>query len=90
MDTKKMAEQPEVAKYQTPRGPAATAAKNKYRDSNYDRAELALPKGMKEKVKQLAKRKGQSFNEYVCEAVKDRAERDTEGKIEWGKQKERG
>ena len=29
-----------------PRGPAATVAKNKYRDKNYDRAELAMPKGM--------------------------------------------
>lgn len=28
-----------------PRGPAATVAKNKYRDKNYDRAELAMPKG---------------------------------------------
>ena len=31
----------EKKKYPTPRGAAATAAKNKYRDGNYDRMELA-------------------------------------------------
>ena len=36
-----------------PRGPAATAAKNKYRDHNYDRMELAVPKGMKARIKEL-------------------------------------
>lgn len=68
-----------------PRGPAATAAKNKYRDSNYDRAELALPKGMKARVKEIARQQGQSFNEYVCEAVKERAERDTGEELAWEK-----
>lgn len=90
MPEDKKASDQQKKKSTIPRGPAATAAKNKYRDNNYDRAELAMPKGMKEKVKQLAKQAGQSFNEYVCEAVKDRAERDTGGKIEWEKQKERG
>ncbi len=70
-----------------PRGPAATAAKNKYRDSNYDRAELALPKGMKARVKEIARQQGQSFNEYVCEAVKERVERDTEEELAWEKEK---
>ena len=36
----------EKKKYPTPRGAAATAAKNKYRAGNYDRMELAVPKGM--------------------------------------------
>lgn len=71
--------------YKTPRGPTATTAKNKYRDSNYDRAELALPKGMKTAVKQLAGQQGQSFNEYVCSAIKEKAERDTGKKLAWGK-----
>ena len=44
----------EKKKYPTPRGAAATAAKNKYRDGNYDRMELAVPKGMKEAVRAAA------------------------------------
>ena len=51
---------------QQPRGPAATVAKNKYRDKNYDRAELAMPKGMKAAVREVAKQQGRSFNDYVC------------------------
>ncbi len=68
-----------------PRGPAATAAKNKYRDSNYDRAELALPKGMKARVKEIAQQQGQSFNEYVCAAVKEKVQQDTGEELAWEK-----
>lgn len=70
-----------------PRGPAATAAKNKYRDNNYDRAELAMPKGMKAAVREIAKQQGQSFNEYVCAAVKEKVEQDTGEELAWGKHK---
>ena len=41
-----------------PRGPEATAAKNKYRDNNYDRMELAVAKGMKARIKEIAKEQG--------------------------------
>lgn len=75
--------------YQIPRGPAATIAKNKYRDKNYDRAELALPKGMKAAVKQIADQQGQSFNEYVCGAIKEKAERDTGQELTWHKDEEK-
>lgn len=68
-----------------PRGPAATAAKNKYRDNNYDRAELAMPKGMKAAVREIARQQGQSFNEYVCEAVKERVQQDTGEELAWEK-----
>ena len=77
-EDKKIAEQQEK-KSTIPRGPAATAAKNKYRDNNYDRAELAMPKGMKEAVREIAKQQGQSFNEYVCVAIKEKAQKDTGG-----------
>lgn len=80
------AQQPENKAYQIPRGPAATIAKNKYRDKKYDRAELALPKGMKAAVKQIAEQRGQSFNEYVCSAIKEKAERDTGEELTWEKQ----
>ena len=52
-EDKKTAEQQEK-KSTIPRGPAATVAKNKYRDKNYDRAELAMPKGMKAAVREVA------------------------------------
>lgn len=68
-----------------PRGPAATTAKNKYRDSNYDRAELAMPKGMKAAVREIARQQGQSFNEYVCAAIKEKVQQDTGEKLTWEK-----
>lgn len=70
-----------------PRGPAATIAKNKYRDKNYDRMELTLPKGMKADIAQLVEEgKASSNNSYVVEAVKEKYARDT-GE-EWKSEKE--
>ncbi|MCX4323478.1 MAG: hypothetical protein OSJ59_11000 [Lachnospiraceae bacterium] len=85
-EDKKIAEQQEK-KSTIPRGPAATAAKNKYRDNNYDRAELAMPKGMKEAVREIAKQQGQSFNEYVCVAIKEKAQKDTGEELAWEKKR---
>lgn len=34
----------EDKKWKVPRGKSSTKAKNRYRDANYDRCELALPK----------------------------------------------
>lgn len=84
LEDKKTVEQ-QGKKSTIPRGPAATAAKNKYRDNNYDRAELAMPKGMKTAVREIAKQQGQSFNEYVCAAVKEKVQQDTGEELEWGK-----
>ena len=70
-----------------PRGQAATAAKNKYRDSNYDRMELAVPKGMKARIKEIAKQQGYSSqNNYVVEAVKEKYQRDTGEELTWQKE----
>ena len=70
-----------------PRGPAATAAKNKYRDNNYDRMELAVPKGMKARIKEIAKEQGYSSqNNYVVEAVKEKYQRDTGEELTWQKE----
>lgn len=78
-------EMPDISKKNTiPRGPAATAAKNKYRDNNYDRMELALPKGMKACIKEIAKQQGYSSqNSYVMEAVKEKYQRDTGEELTW-------
>lgn len=56
---------------------AATRAKNKYRDKNYDRMELALPKGMKAEITELVNQgKADSNNAYVVAAVKEKMERE--------------
>lgn len=79
-------QQEEKKKWNVPRGAAATRAKNKHRNANYDRGELALPKGMKAKVKEAAQEQGQSFNAYVEQAIKERYLRDTGGEMEWQKE----
>lgn len=67
----------DMEKKNIPRGPAATAAKNKYRDNNYDRLELVMPKGMKVRVKEAAKAQGNSSqNAYIIEAIKEKYKRD--------------
>lgn len=67
----------ENKKYETPRGQAATNAKNKYRDKNYDRMELTLPKGMKAQITERVKAgAANSNNAYVTEAIKEKMERE--------------
>lgn len=74
-----------IKHYQIPRGPAATAAKNKHRNKNYDRAELTLPKGVKEEIKKVAQQQGKSFNNYIWETVKEKVQKDTGEELEWEK-----
>ena len=77
----------EERKWATPRGEAATRAKNKYRDNNYDRMELAVPKGMKARVTEIAKQQGYSSkNSYVVEAIKEKYKRDTGEELTWQKE----
>ena len=75
-----------TAKKIIPRGPAATAAKNKYRDNNYDRMELAVPKGMKARIREAAKEQGYSSNNYVIEAIKEKYQRDSGEELTWQKE----
>ena len=67
----------EKKKYPTPRGAAATAAKNKYRAGNYDRMELAVPKA-------AAQAGYSSFNSYIVAAVREKYLRDTGEEMTWG------
>jgi len=76
----------EEKKWTVPRGAAATKTKNKYRDANYDRAELALPKGMKEKVKEIAAARGETFNSYVADAIREKYKADTGQELTWRKE----
>ncbi len=79
---------PDTEKKTIPRGPAATAAKNKYRDSNYDRMELAVPKGMKARIKEIAKEQGYSQNNYVVQAIKEKYLNDTGKQLYWKENEE--
>lgn len=63
--------------YKIPRGKAATAAKNKYRDKNYDRMELVVPLGMKAATEKAAKESGYSSrNAYIVEAILEKYKND--------------
>ena len=45
---------------------------NDYIKKNYDRLNLTFPKGEKEAIKAKAKEAGQSINEYIYAAVKEK------------------
>lgn len=73
-----------------PRGAAATKAKNKYRDSHYDRLELAVPKGMKKIVEEEAKKQGfSSKNGYIIESIKEKYLKDNGQEMDLGKSMEK-
>lgn len=67
----------EKKEYATPRGTAATKAKNKYRDNNYDRMEVTVPKGMKAAVEERVKEgAARSKNDYVVKALQEKMQRE--------------
>ena len=45
----------------------------KYKETNYDRLELAVPKGARDTIKALAAAAGVSVNRYVLESIEARA-----------------
>ncbi len=58
-------------------GKASTKAKNKYRDNNYDRLELAIPKGKKGAIKEHADKRSESVTSFVVRAIDETIERDS-------------
>lgn len=85
MEESRKTEEQKQKKSNIPRGPAATKAKNTFRDKHYDRGELTMPKGMKAVIQKIAKQHGRSFNEYVWEAVKEKVQQDTGEEMGWEK-----
>lgn len=62
-------------KYPTPRGVSATAAKRKYNSKAYDRFELSLPKGMKEKIDEVAEALGyKSRRSFILDIIAEKYE----------------
>lgn len=52
---------------------------NDYIARNYDRINLTMPKGKKEKVQAHAEAQGESVNKFINRAIDHEMERDTEG-----------
>ena len=52
----------------------------KYNAANYDRIEIKVPKGDKEKIAQAAAEAGQSVNAFIYQAIRERMERKTDEK----------
>ncbi len=57
---------------------AQQRAVNKYMKENYDRVNLTLPKGQKDRVKARADAAGESVNAYIARAIEERMEREDE------------
>lgn len=58
---------------------AQQKAVHKYVKANYDRMELTVPKGRKEKIKAHATAHNESVNSFVNRAIDETIERDEKG-----------
>lgn len=57
-------------------GKTSAAAKNRWNEKNYDRINLTVPKGEKDKIKAHAQNMGESTNEFIKRAIKITMESD--------------
>lgn len=57
---------------------AQQKAVNKYMAENYDRVNLTMPKGRKDKIKAHAERRGESLNAFINRAIDETMEREGE------------
>lgn len=65
----------EKQKYPTPRGQTATKAKRKYNDKNYELFTAWLPKGMKDKIGEVAKAAGyESKRAFIIAIITEKYE----------------
>lgn len=55
---------------------AQQKAVNKYMKTNYDRVNLTMPKGQKEKVKIHSEARGESVNAFINRAICETMDRD--------------
>lgn len=61
-----------------PRTEAMDRAIRKYEAEKVERVVFRVPKGEKEKLQQHAKAHGESLNAFICRAIAEAVERDTE------------
>lgn len=57
-------------------GKASTKAQNKYINKAYDRINLIVPKGEKDKIQKHAESVGESVNGFIKRAINETMERD--------------
>lgn len=57
---------------------AQKKAVRKYKEINYDRIELSVPKGRKAELQAHAQIKGESLNSFVNRAIDETVERDNQ------------
>ena len=55
----------------------SSASKNKYNAKAYDRINLTVPKGQKEKLLAHAEARGESLNGFIKRAIEETLKRDT-------------
>ncbi len=55
---------------------AQQKAVNKYMRENYDRVNLTMPKGQKDKIKAHAESNGESLNGFINRAISETMERE--------------
>lgn len=52
-------------------GKTSAAVKNRYANKAYDRINLLVPKGEKEKIKEHAEKNGESVNGYINRIIEE-------------------
>lgn len=57
-------------------GKTSNESKAKYNAKAYDRINIAVPKGRKEEIKEMADRRGQSINAFLNDLIDEAAERE--------------
>lgn len=58
-------------------GKPATKAKNKYNAKTYDRINLQVKKGERDKLRAHAENQGESLNGFINRAIRETVERDS-------------
>ena len=64
-------------------GKTSSAVKNRYNDKAYDRINLTVPKGEKERIDAHAKSHSESTNAFIRRAIYETIERDAHTDIEF-------
>ena len=60
---------------------ARTRANRKYNEKAYDRVEITVPKGDREKIKAFADKEGLSVNAFVNAAIKEKMEHKKDAEV---------
>ena len=60
-------------------GKTSAAVKNRYNEKTYDRINLTVPKGDKERIEAHAAGRGESVNAFIRRAITETMDRDETG-----------